>query len=244
MAFNFRNSNIVLNKAMKADEYLEEDRATYAGVTKKTMFFLLLTLVGAAIGILSLLFAPEIFLVLVIASGISTFILGLISFFSVNACKVTGSLYCIFEGILVGTVSFLVSQYLEGAVTAAILATLAVFAVVTLLFTSNIIKVNSGFVKFLLIFAISFIVAQGLFFLVSLLMGIEYNMGLVLLFSGLSVFLATLYLFFDLEHIRQVVEGGREKKYEWYVSFGLAYTVIWLYFEILRIVLIVASKRN
>lgn len=244
MAFNFRNSNVVLNKALKADEYLEEDRATYSGVARKTLFFLLMTLVGAGVGILTMLFAPSAWLALVIAAGISTFVLGLISFFAVNACKVTGTLYCLLEGVLVGSVSYVVSTILEGAVTAAVLSTIAVFLVVAALFTSNIVKVNSGFIRFLIIFSISFIVGQILFLLANLIFKVEVNYGLELLLSGITIFLATLYLFFDLEHIRQVVEGGREKKYEWYVAFGLAYTVVWLYFEILRIILIFYGNKN
>ena len=52
-------------------------------------------------------------------------------------------------------------------------------------------------------------------------------------FSVLGIIIATLFLLCDFETIRQVVENKLPKKYEWSAAFGLAFTVIWLYFKIL-----------
>ena len=57
-------------------------------------------------------------------------------------------------------------------------------------------------------------------------------------------FIATLYLFFDLEQIRQTVEGNYPKEYEWMASFGISFTLIWLYVEILRLVVIVFARHD
>lgn len=133
---------------------------------------------------------------------------------------------------------------MEGAVVAALLATIATVAVVVFLFMSRIVKVGSGFIKFLLIFAISFIIGQLMFRLYCLISGIGYTFGIQLAFSLISTFLATLYLFFDLRNIENIVEMRLSKQYEWYASFGLIYTVLWLYIEILRIVVLIAGRRN
>jgi len=69
----------------------------------------------------------------------------------------------------------------------------------------------------------------------------NYN-TMILLISGLSVFLATLYLFFDIEQIRQIVEGRAPKDLEWYVAFGFIFTVIWLYTQLLRIAFIIMDR--
>ena len=74
--------------------------------------------------------------------------------------------------------------------------------------------------------------------------GYEMNLGLNLLVSAISIFIASLYLFFDLENIRQVVQGQYPKQYEWYAAFGLSFTLIWLYVEILRIAIVILSKAN
>jgi uncharacterized YccA/Bax inhibitor family protein len=104
--------------------------------------------------------------------------------------------------------------------------------------------VKSGFIKFLVIFAIGLFLTQIILYLIMTFTGQAYNFGLCLGISVLTVFLATLYLFFDLEHIRQVVEGGYPKDLEWYASFGLVFTLVWLYIEILRIVTILFANRD
>ena len=163
---------------------------------------------------------------------------------SVRACKITGTFYCLFEGLSIGLLSLICASFLEGSVTIAILSTISVFAVVTLLFVSNIIKVNSGFMRFLTIFVISYLVSMLIFGILSLVGNFEFNLGLTLLLSAVTVFIATLYLFFDLENIRQTVEGGYPKEYEWMASFGLAFTLIWLYVEILRLVVVIFAKHD
>ena len=181
---------------------------------------------------------------MIIVASFSTFILSIISMLSIRACKITGSLYCIAEGLLLGIVSYAVSIFLEGAVSIALLATILVFAVVTLLFVSNIVKVNNKFMKFLTIFAISFILFMIIYSIYCAITGAWGGFGMSLLISLLSIFLATLYLFFDLEKIRQIVEGGYDKSLEWNAAFGLSFTLIWLYVEILRLVIIIADRRS
>ncbi len=235
------SSNVAFRKTFDRDYAFEGAAATYRGVGLKLLYFLGMTVLGAVLGILLLVTNPTVFTVLLAISGIGTFILSLMSMMSDKLCKVTGPLYCIMEGTLIGVVSLLVSTVLDGAVTIALLSTIAVFAVVAFLYLTNLVRVGSGFTKFLLIFSIGFILSQLIFLIISLFSNIDYS-GITALFSVISVFLATLYLFFDMENIRRIVEGGYPKEAEWSASFGLAFTLIWLYVEILRLVLIFANR--
>lgn len=237
----FGSSNIAFKKALGREYALEGERATYAGVGLKLLYFLGMTVLGAVAGILLGIANPLMFTVFIAISGIATFILSLMSMISDKLCKVTGPLYCIMEGALVGVISLMTYNVLEGAVSIALLSTIAVFAVVAFLYLTNIVKVGSGFTKFLLIFSIGFILSQLISLLVFALAGLDFS-GITVLFSLVSVFLATLYLFFDMENVRRVVEGGYPKEAEWSASFGLAFTLIWLYVEILRLVLIFADR--
>lgn len=240
-----RYNNMVFNRMREGNrEVGAYGVATYKGITLKTIFFLAITVLGAIAGIYLAFQNPQLYVTLLLVGVIGTTILAIVSMMSVRACKVTGTLYCLFEGLSIGLVSFLCSMILEGAVSIAILSTISVFAVVTFLFVGNVVKVNSGFVKFLLIFAISYMVSMILFWILSLVGVFQPSWGFTLLISAVTVFIATLYLFYDLENIRQTVEGGYPKEYEWMASFGLAFTLIWLYVEILRLVIVIFSKSD
>ena len=236
-------NNVAFNRILK-DNTMAENTATYKGIALKTIFYLLLTVASAVGGLFFGLYYPETYVIMLIVGASSTFILSIVSMLFPRACKITGSLYCIAEGLLLGLVSYVVSIFLEGAVSVALLATILVFAVVTLLYVTNIVKVNGKFMKFLSIFAISFILFMIIYSIYCAITGSFTGFGLSVLISLLSIFLATLYLFFDLERIRQVVEGGYDKSLEWSCAFALSFTLIWLYVEILRLVIIIMDRRN
>ena len=237
-------NNIAFRRILREGSGEVVEQASYKGIALKTLFFLFLTIASAVGGLLFGSVYPEAYIVMLVVASLSTFILAIISMLSIRACKVTGSLYCIAEGLLLGIASYAVSIYLEGAVSVALLSTILVFAVVTLLFVSNIVKVTGKFMRFLSIFAISYILFMIGFSIYCAITGGWASFGLSLLISTVSIFLATLYLFFDLEKSRQIVEGGYDKSLEWNAAFGLSFTLIWLYVEILRLVIIIADRRR
>ena len=241
----FRYDNMVFNRIQKVGVQSENYvKATYKGVALKTVFFLAMVVLGAVGGLFLAVKNPGIFFVLLGVGLFSTFVLAIVSMISLRACKITGTLYCLFEGLSIGILSLLCAMVLQGAVTIAILSTITVFAVVAVLFVGNVVKVNSSFMRFLTIFAISYLVSILIFSLLSLFNVITINWGFTLGACLVTVFLATLYLFFDLENIRQVVEGGYPKEYEWTAAFGLAFTLVWLYVEILRIVFVILMNKD
>ena len=62
--------------------------------------------------------------------------------------------------------------------------------------------------------------------------------------SALMVLLGTLFLLVDFDTIHNCVENGLPRKYEWYASFGLAFSVIWLYLRVLELILKVMGKNR
>ena len=48
----------------------------------------------------------------------------------------------------------------------------------------------------------------------------------------------------DFDRAETVVSSGADKRYEWMIAMGLMVTIIWLYFEIIRLILILSSRRN
>ncbi|MDY4145174.1 MAG: Bax inhibitor-1/YccA family protein [Bacilli bacterium] len=240
----FGSSNYVFKKILNDDQISENyESCTYKGISLKVIYFLLMTVLGAGLGIFLALTYPSMFVILAVSSGMVTLISSIVALLSIRLSKVFGTIYCLFEGLTLGVLSYIVTQLVSGAVGVALLSTIAVFGVCAFLFVSNVVKVNSKFLRFLTMFVISYIFF-ALVLMVMQMFGYEMNLGLNLLVSAISIFIASLYLFFDLENIRQVVQGQYPKQYEWYAAFGLSFTLIWLYVEILRIAIVILSKAN
>lgn len=242
----FRSNNPVYRNLLNRDYvYTDGQVATYRGVASKTMYFIAMILVGAFGGLMLAMANPNLFGILLTISIFTTFIFALIALISPRASKVFGTLYCLGEGMLVGVVSLAFETVAPGSVMIAILSTIVVLTIVATLFLTNIVKVNGRFMRFLTIFALSMMISMILIWILNLTVyqGAA-NMGLNFLISALMVFLATLYLMFDLENIRQVVEGGAPKELEWFASFGLVFTIVWLYLEILPIIARVLASRD
>lgn len=242
----FGSNNPVFNK-IKKEEVLQSstyDVATYGGIARKTLFFLGMVAIGALVSIL--LFKAgntDLLMPIIVVSAIGTFFFSLIALLIPSASKIFGTLYCLSQGVLVGLVSFFLAETTNGIVPAALVSVFAIFFVVATLYLTGVIKVTNGFMKFLSIFAIGFIVSMIILYIVMAVSNFQVNWGLMVLISAVSVFLATLYLFFDLENIRRIVEGESPKQLEWYAAFGLAYTLIWLYVELLRLISLFVDRK-
>ncbi|MFA6627794.1 MAG: Bax inhibitor-1/YccA family protein [Bacilli bacterium] len=243
----FGSSNPVFRKLEKENVGVNEGfaQATYAGVALKSLYYLFMAVVGAVIGIYLMVNQPDIFVSILIGSFIVGLITALMSFIKPNWTKVTGTIYCLAEGMLLGTISLLFEAELPGIIISAVAGTFAVVFVVSVLYLTNIVKVTRKFVRFLIIFALSFILSQLVLFFLSLFipgLSSSFGGGFGIIASVLSCVLAVFYLFFDMEVIRSTVESGQPKYLEWFAAFGIVYTTLWVYIEILRIIAIFSRR--
>ncbi|MDY0063739.1 MAG: Bax inhibitor-1/YccA family protein [Bacilli bacterium] len=235
----FRSTNPVYSKINKMEwDQTSYQEATYRGVAAKTLYFTLMTLLGAIIGIYALSVNGTLQYPVLIGSVIIAFVSSLLAFIRPEWTKIAGTVYCLTEGLLVGVVSFIFEAMVPGVVVAGLLGTIAVVLVVGFVFMTKLIRVTSKFVRFLMIVSISFIITMIAFWLLQLILPSVFgdlgaNLRNSSLVSIIMIALATFYLLFDMENIRQIVEGGQPKFLEWFASFGLIFTVIWLYMEIL-----------
>jgi uncharacterized YccA/Bax inhibitor family protein len=94
--------------------------------------------------------------------------------------------------------------------------------------------------------------ALGLFYFISILLRM-FGVEVPLLFSnsiygvGFSLFvvgLAAFNLLLDFDFIEKAAASEAPKYMEWYGAFGLMVTLIWLYLEILRLLMKLSSQRD
>ena len=148
--------------------------------------------------------------------------------------------------MVVGLISLILEAVIPGVVGISLICTVACVMVVAVFYLTGLVKVNGSFIRFLLIFSTSLLIGWFISYILSLfgLLNIGESFGLSMLVSIVMVFLAVLFLFSDMEQIRVAVEGGMSKEFEWYSSFGLVFTIIWLYIRVLYIVAVILSRKN
>lgn len=229
-------------------------QVTFADVMVKSaiMFGLALVLAFVGWGLVSAM--PGIGTVLVLVAMLATVGLGLVNALKRKVSPPLTLLYAACSGFMLGAVSYwynqigLQSEY-EGLVLQAVLATFTTFGVMLLLFGTGIVKVNSRFMKVM-------IVAMGAYFVIAIasfvasLFGVGggwgfYGVGtLGLLLCIFGVGLAAFSLMLDFEAIKQGVAMGLPERESWRMSFGLLVTLVWLYLEFLRLFAMIAAGRD
>jgi uncharacterized YccA/Bax inhibitor family protein len=159
--------------------------------------------------------------------------------FKPHLAKFIAPLYAIAEGFFVGAISRAYENLYDGLVVQAAGMTLAVFAVMLVLYRTRIIKVTERFRKVVITATIGVMVFYGISFLISLFGGsVSFLSSPSLLGIGFSILVAGLAAFnlaLDFDFIERGSKQGLDKDVEWYAAFGLLVTIIWLYLEMLRL---------
>ena len=220
---------------------------TISGVATKSVLLLLLVILTGSItwklaGTNSGALMP-----LTIIGGIGAFVLALITSAKAEKAYIFGPLYALFEGLLLGAVSAWCEAALPGVVSMAMFSTFAVAGVVFLCYKFGVLKASNTFIK-VISFATLGIGAYYLVSLIASLFGADFSVfafgtaGIAV--QGVIVIIAALNLVLDFAAAEEGVTTGAPAQLEWYHAFGLMVTLIWIYFEILRLLILLASKRD
>lgn len=177
-----------------------------------------------------------------------TFVLGIVGTFAFRAIPIIAPLYALSQGALLGVGARYFDLVFDGIVLQAVLATVCVFGVTLLLYSTGVIKVTSRLV-------LGVVLAMGglvLLFMTSWLLslfGLEFHflfaptpLG-ILLCVGV-VILGALNLPIDFEFIRQAAAQGAPKTMEWFGAYGLMLSIIWMYVSILRLLALLRMTRR
>lgn len=169
----------------------------------------------------------------------------LIIIFKKEMAPYISPVYAVLEGLVLGGISVIANSYYPGIVLQAISLTFVVATVMLLLYRFRVIKATKKFIAIIFIATISI----GIFYLVSFILSFFGIMSPVYaatpLGIGISVFvviIAALNLIIDFAFIEEGAQQQAPKYMEWYGAFGLMVTLIWLYIEILRLLMKIASS--
>ena len=148
--------------------------------------------------------------------------------------------------MLGGITGFAESMY-PGIAINAVGLTFAIVAAMLFFYKSGIIKptenfklmIWSGIVGVFSLYLINFI----MMFFGNSIGFIHSNGNFGILFSLFVVGLASMTLVLDFDFIEEAADKGLPKYMEWYSAFSLMVTLIWLYIEVLRLLMKLQSRR-
>lgn len=184
---------------------------------------------------------------LIALGAIGGFITALVTIFKKQWAMYTVPLYAVLQGLMLGGVSRFFEASYPGIVNQAVFLTFGTLGALLLAYKSGLIKATENFklgvfaatggiaMLYLISFVMSFF-GSGIGF-------IHNNSTFGILFSFGVVIIAALNLVLDFDFIEEGSEMGAPKYMEWYATFGLLVTLIWLYLEILRLLAKLQSRR-
>ncbi len=221
---------------------------TIQGTVNKTAILLLLVVLPAS-WVWGKFFAtndPASVSLWVVVGMVGGLVLGLVTVFKQTWAPITAPLYSVFQGLLLGGISAIAEASYPGIVFQAVGLTFGTCLAMLAAYSSGVIKATENF-------KLGIVAATGGIFLVYLatmilgIFGVKipliHDSGLVGIgFSLFVVVIAALNLVLDFDFIEQGANLGAPKFMEWYGAFGLMVTLIWLYIEILRLLMKLRSR--
>lgn len=242
-------NNVVFTRAQNL-ERVSGQIATIQGVGSKTILLILITFISALatmfiLGPLQILSAY--FLIWII-----TFVLLIIMSFNPRAARVLAIPYAVLEGMTVGAISGVVAIAIPEADLLlpglALAITMAIFLSASVLYTTGVIRVSGFFRRFMYTLLLGVIITSLVVMIAGLFNSQIYEIFygatsyIALLISIIMVIISSLYVVISLDNANMIVDAGMDKTFEWYAAFGILLNIIWLYYEVLRLLIILMSR--
>ena len=222
-----------------AETFSQTERMTLDGAVNKTAILLALCFAGAYAG----WNVPALAMPGLIIGTILAFVT---IFRSPAKAGSTAPFYAAFQGMALGGITVFAEMQYPGIGIQAIGLTFGILASLLFCYKSGIIKPTENFR--LMVFSATMGIA--ILYLVSFIMsffgsGIGFIHSNGLFGIGFSVFvvgIASLNLVLDFDFIEDGAEKGLPQYMEWYGAFSLMVTLVWLYIEILRLLMKLRSR--
>ena len=244
-----KSSNPVLSKKrfenMQALSETHSEPMTLNGTLNKTLIMFGLLLISGTFAwnlTKTATFNP---MILIIGGAIGGLVVAIFTVMKPEKSPILAPVYALLEGLFVGAISARFTMFYSGIVMQAIGLTLSILFIMLVLYRSGVLKATPKFKKGV------FIATGGVafFYIINLIAGFLgggislFNLGWMGIgISLVIIVIAAMNLIMDFDMIEKGIDSGQPKYIEWYASFGLMVTLIWLYLEILRLLALIAGR--
>ncbi len=247
-----RTANPALIKLVDADIYqsAKSSTMTIRGTVIATSILLAICAIAAILMWSTIANSANVNLAFTVGLGtmLGGLVLGLIVAFVPKAAPILGPVYAAVEGTFLACFSYLMTEWFlgqadTGVIFQAIFATFSVMAGMLIAFAAGLVRISGTVARFMIVLAAGLTV-----YVLALLVGnVALGMNIPNLYTSTSplgiaftaglVLLASFFLVLDFQFVQAGVMNKAPKHMEWYAGVGLLATLVWLYIEILRLIL-------
>lgn len=241
----FQSNNPVLKPSIfdKAPLVTGESM-TVKGTIGKMAFLLAMVMAAAVFSWGRFMVDASSVMPLAIGGAIGGFVLALVIIFKKEWSGYLAPAYALAEGLFLGAISAVFEAKWNGIVMQAVGLTFGTFIAMLVLYRTGVIRATERFKSIVITATMGIAVFYLISFVLSFFniqMPMIHSSGTIgIVFSVVVVGIAAMNLILDFDMIEQGAAQGAPKYFEWYASFGLLVTLVWLYLEILRLL----SKLN
>ena len=246
-----RSSNPIFSKDLSVSNSngydLAERTMSVTGTMGKLMLLALIMMVAAAAVYYQFSLGRFDFVNGAVQTGANIgLILALIISFKPKSAPYLSPMYAFLEGAVLSGLSCMFESLYPGIVIQAVSITFLTVMSMAVLFSTGIIKATE---KFRAIVGTATL-AICIFYVISLVLmlfhvNVPYFTSISAVAIGINALfalVAALFLIIDFDNIKKGVNNNYPAIFEWYFAFGLIVTIVWLYLEILRL-LVRTQKR-
>lgn len=253
-------SNPLINSLLKKTKDVVSDNnnyVTYAGVSKKCAFYLVVAILGFVVEMLLNTVLPATItlhnesgtvttnatvLIIGIVSTIVFIGISIASIFAYKALTVLGFISMACMGFMLGMTGCIMPS-LKGAMLLAVVITIALFLAMLILYNTGFVKITSKFKKVLFVLLAGSVIFTLFLLICALIPSLRIisdtftkNPVVGIIGALIGLVIATLFLLSDFDTIHNAVGNQLPKEYEWLCAYSLAFSILWVFLKVFQLI--------
>lgn len=216
-----------------------EGSMTAKGTTTKTLLLLTVLLISSMVSWKFVSGNMELLSPVLWSGMILGLVIAIVLGFKPNLAPILAPLYAIVEGAVVGPITLYFEAMFPGIGLQAVFITAGIFIGMLIIYGYRIIRVTETFKKVIIGLTIGIMIVYLISIIANLFgasIPLIHQGGIVGIgFSLFVITIASMNLLLDFDFIELGERDNLPKYMEWYGSFMLLVTIIWIYIEVLKL---------